>query len=115
MIKLTPIISTVAPTIKNALWIKPVDGGFCPYILFGGKWEALKMADTNETPDTADDKVQDLIGSVQDKKTANTINGAKAYAKSQAKSVVGSNSDTASDMTLHGLKKYIDEKLKELK
>lgn len=53
---------------------------------------------------------KDLVGSIQDDKNANTIYGAKAYAKDQADTLMGTEYDTSADMTLYGLKAYIDEK-----
>ena len=48
---------------------------------------------------------------MKDSKSANTINGAKAYAKEVKRDIVGKASDAPSDLTLHGLKNYIDSKL----
>jgi hypothetical protein len=53
----------------------------------------------------------DLVGKSTDAKTANTINGAKTYAKDQANSLLGTADDTATEMTLYGLKAYIDSKV----
>ena len=74
-----------------------------------GRELPLKIA----VPAESDDLAGKLIGSVQDKKTANTINGAKAYTKEMKAAIVGTASDTASDLTLHGLKAYIDTKTKK--
>lgn len=114
MVKLTPIISDTAPSQKNVLWIKPVSGGFTLYIKDSGRWLAMKQMDDQGTSQLVDDTVQNLVGSVQDTKTANTINGAKAYAKDAADAVVGTSSDTSSDMTLNGLKAYVDEQIATL-
>ena len=111
MQKIETYISNDAPAVKGGLWLRPMEGGFVLYALYGGKWQPLKLADDKGTEDEKDDAIQNLVGSVQDKKTANTINGAKAYAKSAAKTVLGSVRDTSADMTLYGLKAYIDEKL----
>lgn len=89
-------LSATAPNNVD-LWAKPVDGGFTLYIK-NGTWKPLKLVEDQNTEDTSDDIIQDLIGSVKDKKSANTINGAKAYAKDAANTI----------------KKYVDEKLAEL-
>lgn len=114
MKKIDLYISSSAPIVnKGAAWLKPVDGGFALYILDNG-WKPLVLVNDNNTPSEGDDTVQDLIGSVQDEKTANTINGAKAYAKDAADAVVGTSSDTSADLTLNGLKAYIDEQIASL-
>ena len=108
MKKIDLYLSNGAPNVKNgAAWLKPVDGGYSLYILDNG-WKALKLVEDNSTATLADDIVQDLVGSTKDKKTANTINGAKAYADDVKSTVTGKASDTASDLTLYGLKAYID-------
>ena len=110
MKKLVPVISKEAPAQRDALWLKPVPGGFMAYALDGGVWGSLKT--DSEQPSHADDgDVQKLIGSVKDKKGANTINGAKAFAVDAVAGVVGKKSDDSSALTLHGLKAYIDEQL----
>ncbi len=55
---LKSVISLQAPAVRDALWIKPVDGGFVLYVLSGGKWKPLKLVDDNATPATKDDKVK---------------------------------------------------------
>lgn len=110
MKKIDLYISNNAPSVKKgAAWLKPVEGGVVLYVLNGG-WKPLKLVDDKNTQSEGDDTVQNLIGSVQDAKTANTINGAKAYAKDAADAVLGTASDTSADMTLYGLKAYIDSK-----
>lgn len=108
-------ISRNAPKSNN-LWLKPIDGGFALYACYNGKWQAMKLSDTSEdtSPALPDEVKTELIGSVKDKKTANTINGAKAYAEDAFKKVVGTKSDDASDLTLYGLKAYIETKLAEI-
>lgn len=108
---LIPIISNEAPSQKNALWIKPVAGGFALYVMDGNKWLAQKQMDDNGTSKTTDDTVQNLVGKAQDSKTKNTIYGAKNYAKDQADALMGTESDTAEEMTLYGLKAYIDAQI----
>ena len=111
MKKIDLYISRNAPLVHNgAAWLKPVEGGFALYILDNG-WKPLVLVNDNNTPSEGDDTVQDLIGSIEDTKTANTINGAKAYAKDAADAVVGTASDTSADMTLNGLKAYVDEQI----
>ena len=104
------VISKEAPALRDALWAKPVSGGFVLYLLDNGKWNPLKVVDDAGTSSLADDTIQNLIGSVQDEPTANTINGAKALANS----IVGTSDDTAEDLTLNGLKKYIDAAIQNL-
>ena len=111
MISVKTIISETKPNVLYGLWLKPMDGGFAAYIIESGAIKSLKLVDDKNTEDTEDDKVIDYIGSIQDSKSANTINGAKAYAKEVKKVLLGKSSDTESDLTLHGLKKYIDSKL----
>lgn len=108
--KLDLIFSNNAPNQRNVVWAKPVDGGFALYLLDGGMWKPLKLVDDKGTEDEKDDTVQNLIGSVQDKKSANTINGAKAFAKDATQKIIGTKSDEASDLTLYGLRAYIDKK-----
>lgn len=42
MKKLTPIISLDAPSIKNALWIKPVGDKFALLVMNNGAWQEQK-------------------------------------------------------------------------
>ena len=111
MRKLDLYISNVAPNVRNAAWLRPTGNGVALYIAEGGNWIPLVLADDKGTDSVTDDVKQDLIGSVQDKKSANTINGAKTYAKDAVNAVVGTSKDTSSDMTLNGLKAYINEKV----
>lgn len=95
---LKPVLSASAPNFRDALWLKPVAGGFVPYVFNGGAWVTQAVAQSdNDTDNTesVEDIKDSLIGSVQDDKGANTINGAKAYAKALEKS----------------LKDYVDEKV----
>ena len=117
MKKLQAVLSKEAPTMKDALWIKPVDGGVSIKVLVGNKWCSLKVEDDPveeafEKEGAAAAMKTEIIGSVKDKKSANTINGAKAYADNKANTIIGSKSDEASDLTLYGLKAYIDKALK---
>ena len=122
MVILKVVVSKEAPNVKNALWLKPVSGGFGLYALFNGRWQPFKLMDDNGTISEGDDTIaettaaakEELIGSVQDAKTANTINGAKAYAKDAADAVIGTSSDTSTDLTLNGLKAYIDAQIAAL-
>ena len=91
-----------------------MDGGFVLYLLLGGTWTPLKLVDTNDTPSIADDTIQNLVGSVQDDGSANTINGAKAYAEAIGTELVGDPTDAATNMTLYGLKNYIDAQIEAL-
>lgn len=88
--------------------------GFVLYLLMNGAWTPLKLADTKNTASLADDVIQDLVGSVQDDGSANTINGAKAYAEAIGTELVGDPTDAATNMTLYGLKNYIDAQIEAL-
>lgn len=57
MKKLTPVVSIEVPNVRDALWLKPVDGGFALYALFNGKWQPLKLVDDNNTASEDDDTV----------------------------------------------------------
>ena len=97
--------------MRDALWIKPVQDGFEAYILNGGKWVSQKIG--NEVPALNTEGLKaEIVGSVKDKKSANTINGAKKYAEDVKDTVVGRAGDTATDLTLYGLKAYVDEQVK---
>ena len=115
MKKIDLYISNSAPSVSNgAAWLKPVNGGFALYILDNG-WKPLKLVNDGGTPSEGDDTVEDpkteLIGSVQYEPTANTINGAKAYADAVGTELVGDPTDAASNMTLYGLKAYVDAQI----
>lgn len=110
MIRLVPILSDTAPAQRDALWIKPVAGGFTMYMMDGGVWRAFKSTEEKEAPKAPEIDVKAIVGKTQDSKSKNTIYGAKNYAKDQAENLRGSASDTSADLTLYGLKAYIDEK-----
>lgn len=116
MKKVNLYISRTAPHVGlGSVWLKPVSGGYALYIL-GDGWKPVKLIDDKGTSSEADDTIAEtaseikteLIGSVQDEGTENTINGAKAYANSKASDIIGTSSDTGEDLTLYGLKAYID-------
>ena len=116
-IVLKSVLSKDAPTVKNALWIKPVDGGFAIYIRFNGAWQPLKTVDDGGTPSVADDEIitkDNIIGTSEDTPEDDTINGAKAFAQSVGNELIGSDTDTANEMSLYGLKAYIDDRIKNL-
>lgn len=115
MKKIDLYISNNVPAVSNgAAWLKPVNGGYALYVLDNG-WKPLKLVDDKNTPSVGDDTVKntkaELIGSVQDEASANTINGAKAYATSVGAELVGDATDASSNMTLYGIKNYIDEQI----
>lgn len=115
MVIVKTFISKEKPAMANGLWLKPVDGGFVAYLLSGSSVKPLKLVDEDNAQPAKEDKPIDLIGSVRDKKSANTINGAKAYAKDIRNEIVGSASDDSSELTLNGLKALIEEKTKNKK
>ena len=92
---LKTVISKDAPSMRDVLWLKPVDGGFTAYTLCGCAWVPFKVEEDKGDANDSNDILQSLIGSVKDKKSANTINGAKTYA----------------DAAVKNLKAYIDERL----
>lgn len=114
MRKLNVYISKEAPDARDALWLKPTAEGIVLYALYGGKWNPLKLVADQDTDKVNDDTIQNLVGSVQDKKSANTINGAKAYAKDAMSSLLGKDTDASTDFTLYGLKAYIDAQIEAL-
>ena len=123
MKKIDLYIGNSAPSVnKGAAWLKPVNGGFALYVLDNG-WKPLKLVDDKGTPSEGDDAVEDvkteLIGDAQDEASANTINGAKAYADSLASNydasgaaataksdVIGATGDTGAADTIYGAKAY---------
>lgn len=102
-------VSTTQPQVQSGLWLKPVEGGYAMYFIEGNVVQPVNLVGNAEEKNN-DDIAKELIGSVQDKKSANTINGAKAYAKNVKETITGTKKDTASDLTLYGLKAYIDDK-----
>ena len=112
-------VSDVQPDVANGLWLKVVSGGVSLYLIDGGTPKPLQLVDDKGSATPQDDTVaettkkvkSDLVGKSTDEKTADTINGAKTYAKDQADTLLGTAEDTAADMTLYGLKAYIDSKV----
>lgn len=112
-------VSDVQPSISDGLWLKVVGGKVALYLIEAGTPKPLQLVDDNSTATPQDDTIAettkkvktDLIGSALDAKTADTINGAKTYAKDQADTLLGTAEDTATEMTLYGLKAYIDSKV----
>ena len=109
MKNLKVVISSEAPTQKDTIWVKPVTSGFALYLLDAGVWKPMKLVDDQNTQSTIDDTVQNLVGSAGDASTANTINGAKAYADAAAGALLGTPEDTGEEMTLYGLKAYFSQ------
>lgn len=107
-------ISDVQPPIKEGLWLKVTSEGVILYFIEAGTPKPLKLVDDQGTASVIDDTIQNLVGSVSDAKTDNTINGAKAYAKNQADTLKGASGDESSEMTLYGLKAYVDEQIASL-
>ena len=82
--------SKEAPSIKDAVWAAPVEGGFALYLCDSGTWKPLKVMDDKGTVSTADDIVHDAVTSA-----VNTIKG--------------KSNDDKTKLTLYGLKAYIDD------
>ena len=57
---LKAVLSKGTPGIKDALWIKPVEGGVALYVQNGG-WKPLKVVDDKSTVSTGDDKPKAII------------------------------------------------------
>lgn len=112
-------VSEMQPAISNGLWLKVVGGKVALYLIEAGTPKPLQLVDDNSTATPQDDTIaettkkvkSDLVGKSTDAKTADTINGAKTYAKDQADNLLGTEQDTAADLTLYGLKAYIDSKV----
>ena len=112
-------VSDVQPPISDGLWLKVVGGKVALYLIEAGTPKPLQLVDDNSTTTHQDDTIaettkkvkSDLVGNSTDAKTADTINGAKTYAKDKADTLLGTEQDTATEMTLYGLKAYIDSKV----
>ena len=112
-------VSEMQPAISNGLWLKVVGGKVALYLIEAGTPKPLQLVDDNSTATPLDDTIaettkkvkSDLVGKSTDAKTANTINGAKTYAKDQADTLLGTAEDASTEMTLYGLKAYIDSKV----
>ena len=112
-------VSEMQPAISNGLWLKVVGGKVALYLIEAGTPKPLQLVDDNSTATHLDDTIaettkkvkSDLVGKSTDAKTANTINGAKTYAKDQADTLLGTAEDASTEMTLYGLKAYIDSKV----
>jgi hypothetical protein len=76
------VTSNEAPSVKDAIWKKPVEGGFTLYGLDGGLWKALKLVDDNGTPQDFDNVIVKAEKAIQEVK----VNGSK-LTPSSAKSV----------------------------
>ena len=112
-------VSEVQPNVSDGLWLKVVNGKVALYLIEAGTPKPLQVVDDNSTATPQDDTLadttkkikSDLIGKDTDKKTDDTINGAKVYAKDQADTLLGTAEDEDTDMTLYGLKAYIDAQI----
>ena len=112
-------VSEMQPAISDGLWLKVVGGKVALYLIEAGTPKPLQLVDDNSTATPLNDTIaettkkvkSDLVGKSTDAKTADTINGAKTYAKDQADTLLGTAEDTATEMTLYGLKAYIDSKV----
>jgi hypothetical protein len=109
-------VSELQPAVSDGLWLKVIGGKVALYLIEAGTPKPLQLVDDNNTVASQNDTIaettkkvkSDLVGNSTDAKTADTINGAKTYAKDQANSLLGTAEDTATEMTLYGLKAYID-------
>lgn len=113
------VMGNKAPGMKDALWLKPVPGGFTLHCLDGGKWLPIKLMDDNETSSVVDDIVDDMKNKTDKVKGATNGNLAALNSKgnltdSGAKASdfapLGTDQDGSNDMTLYGLKAYVDLK-----
>ena len=112
-------VSEMQPAISNGLWLKVVGGKVALYLIEAGTPKPLQLIDDNSTATPQDDTIaettkkvkSDLVGKSTDAKTADTINGAKTYAKDQTDTLLGTAEDASTEMTLYGLKAYIDSKV----
>lgn len=57
------IISKEAPTLREGVWLKPVEGGYVMYILSNCKWMPLKIVNDKDTANIGDDKPVDFAKS----------------------------------------------------
>ena len=67
------ITSKEAPSVKDAVWKKPVEGGFALYGLDSGQWKPLKLMDDSGTVADIDDAVVKAEKAIQEVK----VNGSK--------------------------------------
>ena len=84
------VLSNSAPALRNAVWAKPVSGGFALYLLESGTWKSLKLVDGDGNAVDTDSVVTDFSD------------------------VIGENTDDKNTMTLYGLKAYIDDAIANL-
>ena len=79
------VISNEAPNVKDALWIKPITGGFLINMLEKGGWRPLKLdngsgaAASYDAAGAADAVGVEVTGTDTDDKTKLTLYGLKAY------------------------------------
>lgn len=119
------ITSKEAPTVSNAIWVKPVDGGFTIYARMNGGWKALKLVDdsgdtyigndsviTPEEAGTAEDEAEalkeELIGENTDAATDNTFHGLRAKVDATKAELIGEDGDASTANTFYGLRAYVD-------
>lgn len=82
---LKPVLSADAPNIKDALWIQPTKEGLEIKALDNGTWKSVAV------------------------KAENTVD-----LSALKKEILGTKNDKSSAQTLYGLKKYIDEQIEAL-
>lgn len=107
-------ISDVQPPVSDCLWLKLEDDGVSLFLVEAGTPKPLKLSNSNSN-DTVEKSIEEikksLIGAVLDNKTADTINGAKAYTEDRIEAIKGTSKDNYKTLTLYGLKAYIDNKV----
>ena len=73
MINCNVVISKESPSVRNALWLKPIEGGFAAYAKFNGKWQPLQLADDGGTATVGDDQPSQVSTALDKVKSITTI------------------------------------------
>lgn len=116
-------ISNEAPSLRDAMWAKPISGGFALYLLDGGTWKPVKVMDDNSTPQTGDDTAINVKNKAD--KVSGATNGNLASLNSKGNlqdsgkalsdlAPMGTEDDSYDDLTLLGVKKYVDYAISQI-